>query len=194
MKRCSICQEVKDLICFDIQSTGILGHRADCKECRKRFLRSERGLVKSLYANQKAKSRKRNHPPPSYTEDELFDWVTSQLNFKSMYSSWVSSGYLTDFKPSIDRVDDYKPYTLSNIALVTTKENIDRYYKDAKEGINVKSATAVNQYTFDGVFVASHHSYMAAARSLGHSSVGNIRNVAEGLGKTAYGFLWKRNQ
>ncbi len=192
MKTCSICTQDLSLEAFDVQSTGRQGRRADCKECRKRFLRSERGLCKGLLSNQKTKSKKRGHPPPAYTEEQLFQWMVAQSTFQKLYTAWVDAGYETSLKPSIDRIDDYQPYTLNNINLTTTEYNINRYYADAIQGINTKTAIAVNQYTLDGVFVASHHSYKAAARFLGHNQIGNIRNVAEGLGKTAYGYIWRK--
>lgn len=192
MKTCSICSEDLPLEAFDVQSTGRQGRRADCKECRKRFLRSERGLCKSLLGAQKTKSKKRGHPPPAYTEEQLFQWMLGQPNFQKLYAAWVDSGFTTPLKPSMDRLDDYQPYTLNNIKLTTTEDNLNRYYTDAIQGINTKTAVAVDQYTLDGVFVASHHSYMAAARSLGQSQIGNIRNVAEGIGKTAYGYIWRK--
>ena len=192
MKTCSICKENLPLEAFDAQSTGRLGRRADCKECRKRFLHSERGLCKGLLSNQKTKSKKRGHPPPAYAEEQLFQWMLGQPNFHKLYAAWVDSGFNTPLKPSIDRLDDYQPYTLNNIKLTTTEDNINRYYTDAIQGINTKSAVAVDQYTLDGVFIASHHSYKAAARAVGQSQIGNIRNVAEGTGKTAYGYIWRK--
>ena len=192
MKTCSICAQDLSLEAFDVQFTGRQGRRADCKECRKRFLRSERGLCKGLLSNQKTKSKKRGHPPPAYTEEQLFQWMLAQSNFHKLYTAWVDSGFETPLKPSTDRLDDYQPYTLNNIKLTTTEDNINRYYTDAIQGINTKTAVAVDQYTLDGVFVASHHSYRAAARSIGQSQVGNIRNVAEGTGKTAYGYIWRK--
>ena len=192
MKTCSICAQDLPLEAFDVQSTGRQGRRADCKECRKRFLRSERGLCKGLLSNQKAKSKKRGHPLPAYTEEQLFQWMLAQPNFHKLYTAWVDSGFETPLKPSTDRLDDYQPYTLNNIKLTTTENNINRYYTDAIQGINTKTAVAVDQYTLDGVFIASHHSYRAAARAIGQSQVGNIRNVAEGTGKTAYGYIWRK--
>lgn len=205
MKNCSVCNQTLPLTSFDIQSTGRAGRRADCKECRKRFHRSEAGLVKSLFGNQKAKSRKRRHAPPAYSEAQLYAWVIKQPNFQVLFDVWVRADYETNLKPSIDRLDDYQGYTLTNIKLVTVKENLDRYYTDAVSGLNTKSATAVDQYSLDGAFIQSHHSYSAAARAVG-GDVNPIRNVALGTpitrnepdGSTrsyvpakAYGFIWR---
>jgi hypothetical protein len=191
MKICSICKNNLPLAAYDIQSTGKQGRRSDCKDCRKRFNRTERGLVKNILANQIAKSKKRKHPAPAYTEEQLYSWFWQQPGAQALYNAWVASGFLTDLKPSIDRQDDYLPYQFGNIELTTVKENIDRYYQDAIQGINTKSAVSVDQYSMDGVFIAHHHSYKAAARAVGQTQVGNIRNVAIGKGQSAYGFRWR---
>ena len=180
MKECSICQQTLPLEAFAQQSTGRMGRRADCKKCIKRFDRSLSGLVKKMLSNQKAKSKKRGHLPPQYTEQELFDWVWSQPQAKSLYDSWVASNYHTDLIPSIDRLDDYKTYSLDNIQLTTGKENKDRYSADAKAGINTKSATTVHQYDMEGQFIQTFHSFSAAARAV-KSSPANIRNAANNI-------------
>jgi len=178
VKQCSICAQTLPLTAFDKQATGKHGRRADCKDCRKRFNRTPKGLVKSLYSNQVAKSRKRGHPAPAYTEAELFDWLWSQPHAQALYDAWVSGGYVSDNKPSVDRLDDYLPYTLTNIRLVTWSTNNQRQYADRVAGINVKACHAVDQYSLDGQFITTHHSYKAAARAV-KGNFANIRNVAE---------------
>lgn len=207
MKTCSICETELPLAAFDTQSTGKLGKRADCKECRKRFIRSKVGVVKAIYSNQMAKSKKRNHPVPSYPETDLFDWFWKQTNSDTLYTAWVASDYSTDLHPSVDRLDDYLPYTLNNIQLVTWKENVSKFYNDLQDGTNTKRCIAVDQYELDGTFIKTHHSYKAAARDI-KGLAANIRNVAEQrsikrVGKdgsirywypeTSYGFIWKKH-
>lgn len=208
MKICSVCQQHLELAAFDKQSTGKLGRRADCKECRRRFVQTEHGLAKSLYGNQKAKSTKRGHPAPAYTEEQLYRWLIGQSSFQTLYSAWVLSGYSTGCRPSVDRIDDYQPYTLVNIQLTTWDKNNRRYKDDRIAGINTKSCTAVDQYTLDGIFIQRFHSYKAAGRALNKKyAYSNIRNVAEGLPiarqepnglirqwlpEQAYGFIWKK--
>ena len=207
MKTCSICKTELPLEAFDTQSTGKLGKRADCKECRKRFTRSKVGVVKAIYSSQIAKSRKRNHPPPSYTETELFDWFWKQPNADTLYTNWIASEYNTDLHPSVDRLDDYLPYTLNNIQLITWNENLSKFYKDMQEGTNTKRCIAVDQYELDGTFIKTHHSYASAAREV-NGLKSNIRNVAEQLAirivgkngsiryvipKKSYGYIWKKH-
>ena len=208
MKICSICQQQLALTSFDIQSTGKLGRRADCKDCRRRFIQTERGVIKSLYGNQKAKSAKRGHPTPAYTEEQLYQWAIAQPNFRALYDAWVLSGHTSDLKPSVDRLDDYQPYTLSNIQLVTWGENNQRFKEDMFAGINTKRCISVDQYTLGGAFIQRFYSYKAAGRALNKQyAYSNIRNVAEGLPikkkeadgsirqwipEHAYGFVWKK--
>lgn len=207
MKICSICLLSLALDQFDVQSTGAMGRRADCKECRKRFNRTKEGVVALLYSTQRAKSKKRGHPAPAYTRDQLFTWLWAQPTADTLYKLWELSGYDKDLKPSVDRLDDYLPYQLDNIRLIPWGIHRSRYASDAIAGLNTKTCVAVDQYTLDGVFVKTFHSYKDAARSVNgvHS---NIRNVATGAAITrlnkdgssrsytptsAYGFLWKLN-
>lgn len=178
MKVCTHCNQSLPLTSFAKQATGKDGLRADCKDCHKAYGYYPEGVTKSMYANQKAKSRRRSHPQPNYSWEQLHSWVTSQPNWQSIYDNWVQSGYLTDLKPSGDRIDDYKPYCLTNLQLTTVKQNIDRSLEDRKNGINNKSNRAVSQYTLDGVFVNKHHSVSEAARMVG-TSPSNIRMAAE---------------
>lgn len=178
MKQCSICNQYLSLNQFDAQSTGKFGRRADCKNCRRRFNRSPAGLVKTLYATQKAVSKKRNHPAPNYTEIDLYNWLWSQPNAQQLFNAWVASNYNSDQKPSVDRLDDYLPYTLTNIRLVTWATNNQRQYADRISGLNTKDCAAVDQYTLDGVFIKTYHSYKAASRAV-NGNFANIRNVAE---------------
>ena len=164
MKTCSICKTDKPLDEFDMQSTGKLGRRADCKICRKRFNRSIPGLVKSMYGNQVQKSKRRGYQPPTYTEQELHLWVLWQHEFHPMYSKWVASGYRQDIRPSIDRINDYQSYTLENIQLVTHQQNTQRYLQDQKAGVNTKHTLAVDMLDLSGNFIERFYSISEAAR------------------------------
>lgn len=207
MKVCSICKKLLPLSMFDNQKTGKLGKRADCKECRKRFIRSKEGLIKSIYASQIKSSKRRNHTMPKYSEKELLNWFNKQPNAELLYSNWVKSNFKTDLRPSVDRLDDYLPYSFSNIRLVIWKENNEKHYKDVVLGINTKHSSPVDQYDLNGNFIKTYPSYKAAARAV-NGSFANIRNVAEQIVikrkekngsvrtyivKKASGFIWKKH-
>lgn len=179
MKTCNVCEQQLPLTHFAKQREGKQGRRASCKECVKnKYRHSKRGLVWAMHANQRAKSKKRNHPQPSYTQQELLDWCIQNPIFDALYQEWKNSGYLSDLIPTCDRLDDYLPYSLDNIQLLTFKENSNKYYIDSKNGINTKACTPVICLDTDFNVIAEYHSIVAAARAV-NTSHSNIRNVCE---------------
>lgn len=206
-KICKCCGRELPLEAFAKQKLGKLGHTSKCKECKTNlYIRTKKGLIRSIYNQEKDKSKKRKYPLPTYSLEELEQWFWSQPNAETLYNNWVNSGYKQDLRPSIDRLDDYKSYTLDNIQLITYRENIDKYYKDLFIGKNNKICLAVDQYTLDGKFIKTYPSARIAARELGIKSSSNINNAAhnrkiirkEKNGKTritychkAAGFIWK---
>lgn len=205
-KQCTLCKNTLPLANFANQATGKKGKRSSCKECVKNtYQRTKKGLVLAMHANQRAKSKKRGHPQPAYSREELFTWCDQQPQFHAMYDDWVASNYDMQTKPTCDRLDDYKPYSLCNLQLLTYKDNSTKYYQDAISGINTKSASAVVCYNLDGSYHCEYHSLSAAARAVGTSHA-NIRNVCEGkpisrtnpdgsirtsIPKTCKGFKWE---
>jgi hypothetical protein len=76
-----------------------------------------------MYSNERSSSKKRGLKGPNYTKAEFKAWVLSQPNFMELYNDWVDSGYDRWYKPSADRIDNMKDYTLSNLQLMTAWEN-----------------------------------------------------------------------
>lgn len=168
--------------------------RSECKECSNKramdYNCTKKGLITSIYAGQRATSRRRCHRLPNYTKHELEMWLFSQPIFHDLYEVWVASGYKTDLKPSCDRSDDYKPYTLDNIQLMTWAENKAKGYLDMKNGINNKQSRAVVGTSVVGGEEVSFHSMRDAERQNG-IGVGDISKCCSGKQKTAGGFKWK---
>lgn len=164
MKQCSVCLIEKHLELFDIQSTGKLGRRADCKECRKRFIRSQPGLVKQIYSGQCARSKKKGWPVPAYTEEQLLASLQKLPIFHTLYANWAASGYDKELSPSIDRIDDNQPYRKGNIQLMTWAENYAKAYKACKEGQFTERVKAVDMLSLDGIYIRSFISVSEAAR------------------------------
>ena len=164
MKTCSQCNQTLPLEAFDVQTTGKLGRRADCKKCKKRFTRSKEGVVKEVFAYQKAKSKKREYLPPTYSEKELYEWAMKNPEFHLLYSAWVESGYSSKFKPSFDRLNDYISYKLNNIQVTTWNENNQKGYASQQDGRNTKKNLAVDMLGLQGNFIQRFHSVSEAAR------------------------------
>lgn len=190
MKTCSVCKKNLPLDMFNKQSTGKQGVRADCKDCLKRFIRSKHGVINQMYSSSISRTKKKGFTPVSFTKEELKKWVYSRKEFHTLYDKWVLEDYPTALKPSLDRLDDYKGYSLDNIRIVTANTNVKRYYSDAINGINTKSAKPVEQYSLDGEYIKTFHSLSAAARSV-NGIPSNINQVINGTYAQAYGYKWK---
>jgi len=155
-----------------------------------KYQKTKKGIVTVIYNSQKQSSKRRGHPMPSYTLKELRQWMYSQKEFHELYDQWKASGYDRWLKPSCDRLDDYKPYTLDNLRVVTWKDNNRRSHRDMKNGVNNKQSKTVLQFTLNGEFVAEYYSMHNAERLTGILE-GGISNVCRGVRKTAGGFIWK---
>lgn len=190
-KVCKRCEESKDTSLFK-QRKG----KPDtyCKKCASELQteqnRTVKGLVTSIYAKQRYRSKKKGWDLPSYSKEEFYNWVTSQQNFTQLYTDWVNSRYNTDSIPSVDRKDDNKPYTADNIQIMTWKSNNQKGRTDRVSGANVKGSKPVYKYTLSDVFIEAYGSTSIAAREH-NTSVQNIRACATGRNAHAVGFLWK---
>jgi len=161
-----------------------------CREKLLRFQRTPWGLATKIYIQQIANSKLRNHPPPTYSKEKLYNWIVSKPQFKKLYDKWVSSGYNKMLIPSCDRRNDYRPYTLRNLQLVTFKENLENSYSNIRNGINRKQCRAVIQRMKNGTFVAKYYSIKEAERKTGIFESG-ISSTCRGRVKTAGGFKWE---
>lgn len=183
------------MICTKCLKNKKYNNSSWCRQCLNKtyadYKKTKRGLITITYAGQRQRSKRDSNKPLMYTRNELFIWINSQENFQELYDNWVESGYKTDMKPSVDRIDDYKGYTLQNIRLVTTRENIDRYRQDQKNGVNNKRNIAILQIDKNsGEIIKEYYSARQAERETGiyHS---NIAAVMSGKKKSSGGYVWR---
>lgn len=160
----------------------------------KKYDRTKQGVVSTIYYSQIRSSEMRNHPLPSYTKKELEKWIFSQPNFEKLYNDWVKSDYDRWLKPSIDRLDDYKPYSLDNIQLMTWKENLIKSHQDRKNGINNKQNKIVYQYNLKGELVKEYYSINQASREVSNTKPTDIINSCNGKRISCGGFIWSFNK
>lgn len=156
----------------------------------KRKLIKERH-IQDIYLNQLGSSSRRNIGAVQYTKQELTDWCLAQPLYHSLHADWVASGFLRELAPSVDRKDDYLPYSLSNIQLMTAKQNLDKGFADRAAGVNNKLSTSVDQFTLDGVYVATYPSCNLAGRAMGKINGSSIAAVCTGKRNKAHGYVWK---
>ena len=162
----------------------------DHKAYRYNYRRTKKGLIATIYDYQKRYSKIRNHPMPLYTLKELRDWAFSQENFEELYQNWINSDYDKWTKPSIDRLEDDKPYAFENIQLMTWKENSDKARNNIKSGKLFNGQKPVEQYDLEGNFIQDYPSVSQAAREM-KVQPNNISGACLGRHKTIKGCIWK---
>ncbi len=157
-----------------------------------KYSRSKTIVIGIKYKNQLGHSRVRGHDAPAYSLSELRVWLDKNTDYDKIYDKWVESGYDKNLKPSIDRKNDSKGYTFSNITMTTwyqnnMKKNTQQMHGELKASVKCKP---VIQLTKAGDKIATYFSIHEASRStgIGHCS---IRNCIGGRSKSAGGFKWK---
>jgi len=177
-KKCFKCGEVKDLSEYYKHKGMTDGILNKCKKCTKKdvsdnptdYGENEHGIVRVMYDAQVSNSKARGHDKPSYSKEELRGWL--YLNgFKELFNKWIDSGKNKLDKPSCDRLDDYKGYSLSNIRLVTWRENKDKQTEDiilgrSTSGMKCKPCL---QFNNDGELINRYVSYSSGKRTVGYS-------------------------
>lgn len=193
-RECRSCGIKKLLICFHKNKRSRGGFLFKCKDCRMKKDRTKErtkdGLIKKIYSSQKSTSKKRGHRLPYYNVKELLEWAFSQPIFHKLYDNWVSLDYDKWAKPSFDRNDDYKPYSLSNLTIMTWRDNNTKSHNDMKNGINNKLSISVSQFSLNNEFIKKYYSTNQACRKTGINQ-SSISQCCIGNYKTAGGFKWK---
>lgn len=134
--------------------------------------RSISGVYKRLWHHNTKNSIKRGHSAPTYSQQELGDWIISQPNFNSLYQTWIESDFNHFKSVSIDRLDNSKGYSFDNIQLVDFQTNCDNAYRDVRHKVLHNSALlngghrAVTRLTLKGVPICSYISMSAAAEAM----------------------------
>lgn len=126
-KKCPTCKTIKDLSEYGVRRERNNLPKALCRQCEKaaikKYQRSKKGVSGVIYLSQKLHSKRRGHSGPTYSKAELREWLYSQKKFHLLYDNWKRLDYQKNYKPSVDRIDDDLGYTISNIQLVTWREN-----------------------------------------------------------------------
>ncbi len=160
------------------------------------YKRTPEGWARITYHTQRKSSKYRNHPMPDYTLNEFTQWAFAQSNFDTLYSRWVENEYEQALRPSADRINDYEPYTLGNLRLITFKENSVNGTRSEKahkayDRVNALQGMTVHQYTLAGEHIASYKSSHVAQKATGIDA-SSITKCCRGVSKTAGGFRWTR--
>ena len=194
-KYCSNCRKLKKLSKFYNDCLTKDGKVSQCKKCRDyktlQRIRTKEGVIKQAFDSQVASSKRRGHKVPKYTKQELIDWALKQDVFHKLHKKWKKSGYEKDLKPSFDRLDDYKGYSLKRLRIVTWKENNKKGHIDiitGKRNTNqITPVIGINKITGKKV---KFYSMSEAARKTG-TWQNNISACCKYSKRTTGGFYWK---
>lgn len=127
---------------------------------------------------------------PNYTKEYLFQWLTDQELFQTLYDNWVESGYLKELKPSVDRINDSKPYTPENIVLTIWETNLSRCHENMRNGNYGNTLQPIVQFDINDNFIKEFISINEAVRETGLAQ-GNLWKVLNGIGKSLNNYKWK---
>lgn len=146
--------------------------------------------LNKVYHQQRYSSIKRGHPEPDYTKQELEEWIVSNHAelFIKLYSAWEAADYPKHLVPSLDRLDDSKPYTLCNLQLVTWQEN-ERNYKNNRNA-NQRNICIEQVCLETGNVIDTYLSGSLAAEELRLNTT-SINRAARGERKSYAGFHWR---
>lgn len=103
------------------------------KEYMKNYYSSEYGIIKRMYHH--IKERKIKNELGSF--DKFYCWVINKTDFREILKTWRATNYKKDYKPSIDRINDYGIYEYSNMQIITWREN---WFKGVKSKKNIEQA------------------------------------------------------
>jgi hypothetical protein len=144
------------------------------------------------------------------TKDEFVTWLVNNPDFQTLHNIYVASGYVTYYRPSIDRKDDSKGYTTDNMQLTDWRGNLSKELygndlltqttkvrtvtvKHMKRSSSIpitRASKPVVQCDKEGTYITEYESPSRAQDATGCHR-GNIAKVCNGIGKTVGGYIWK---
>ena len=190
-KICNTCGIEKSINQFKKAKSCKDGYMNKCKDCLAKDDLAKRrtidGVIQQMYNSQIQASKKRGHSLPQYTKEELKQWLFNDTDFVTKYNDWVNSNYNKNKKPSVDRINPNKGYTLDNIQLLTWENNKRKGHLDIKNGIDNRRNKKVYCYDMDGVFVKEFYSVSETARQL-QLSQGNITHCLDNETRSYRGY------
>ena len=138
-----------------------------------KYHKSRNGVISRLYSRQKSNAKKRKMDMPSYTKKEFEEWLLTTL-FDELFNMWVDSNYDTKVKPSVNRIDDLRSYSLDNIEIITWGENRSSSHLDRKMGrgrSGLSRCKKVIQYDMNMNYLNEFDSQSIASKQTGSNQV-----------------------
>jgi len=140
------------------------------------YRKTKKGLVTNLYHKMKSRHE------VDFQISKLHEFSECQ-KFSRLYEEWVKSGYKKKFKPSIDRINNKKHYSLGNIQWLTWAENRYKQIMERRDR-SPKVAQMLN-----GICINTYKSQREAVKQTGVSQA-NLSSALNGRRHTCGGFEW----
>ena len=148
------------------------------------YRKTKKGILTNSYNKQKERSKKNGLPCPSYSLIELHDRYLNDEKFNRLYLEWIKHGCNKQFKPSIDRINCKKAYTLDNIHVMTWAEN--RY----KQTMGRRSRMGAVAQLMGNKIIMTYSSQRMAVNKTGLSQ-SNLSAALNGRRNYCGGYKWK---
>lgn len=147
------------------------------------FRFSPKGCLAASYDRQKTRGYQFEHLSPTYTRHEFYQRFLNDETYLRLYTEWKESGYQKRLRPSVDRIDPRKGYSMDNIQMVT-------YELNRRKGFTENATTAVEVYDLEGNKLAEYESMTEASKATG-CRLGNIHHICTGKRKSIHGLVFK---
>lgn len=160
----------------------------------KKYRRTKKGLITSLYGHQRSRCKEKGIPYPDYSKEEFSNWLLSRSNFETLWEEWVNSNYDKNKTLSINRIDNSISYTLDNIELISWEDHIKQTGLSMRKGELVsgtkhKAVIGINKENGSTLeFVSIKEASRKLSISNAHISL--CCNNKQGR-KSAGGYIWK---
>jgi hypothetical protein len=93
------------------------------KKYSEEYNKTEIGVLKKLYFHTNSKyTREKGKFKLHFSLEEFTYWAYSQDYFLK-YMQYVKSKYNPNYKPSVDRINDYEPYVFENMQIIQAQLN-----------------------------------------------------------------------
>ena len=119
----------------------------------------------------------------------MYNEALSSNKFFSLYSAWIRSSFYSALRPSFDRIDSKKPYTLDNLHIITWSENLSHQHKDRSNGYDGVS-DKILQFDKNMNLIKTYPSQASAARNNNVSQT-LISKCCSGVLNTGGGYIWR---
>lgn len=87
------------------------------------YRKTPKWVLTNIYAHQLSRSREREIGYPTYSLIELHDKFIKDIKFIRIHKEWLASWCKKQMKPSVDRINNKRRYSLDNITIKTWAEN-----------------------------------------------------------------------